>query len=77
MIHRSSRKKRCHQTFENIFESGELSGDSVCAKFAQTADDWTYQCATKMLDAFIELSRIEVTAKKIVLSETAATAMPA
>ncbi len=24
---------------KNIFESGELAEDSVCAKFAQTADD--------------------------------------
>ena len=33
---------------KNVFESGELSEDSVCAKFAQTADDGkTYQNSKK------------------------------
>lgn len=39
---------------KNIFESGELSEDSVCAKFAQTADDGkTYQYKFYSLSAII------------------------
>ena len=39
---------------KNIFESGELSEDSVCAKFAQTADDGkTYQYRFYSLSAII------------------------
>lgn len=38
----------------NIFESGELEESSVCAKFAQTADDGkTYQCKFYSLAAII------------------------
>lgn len=39
---------------KNIFESGELSEDSVCAKFAQTAEDGkTYQYKFYSLSAII------------------------
>ena len=39
---------------KNVFESGELSEDSVCAKFAQTADDRkTYQYKFYSLSAII------------------------
>ena len=39
---------------KNIFESGELVEDSVCAKFAQTADDGkTYQYKFHSLQAII------------------------
>lgn len=39
---------------KNIFESGELEQDSVCAKFAQTADDGkTYQYKFYSLSAII------------------------
>ncbi len=39
---------------KNVFESGELSEDSVCAKFAQTADDGkTYQYKFYSLSAII------------------------
>ena len=39
---------------KNVFESGELSEDSVCAKFAQTADDGkTYQYKFYALSAII------------------------
>ena len=39
---------------KNVFESGELSEDSVCAKFAQTADDGkTYQYKFYSLPAII------------------------
>lgn len=39
---------------KNIFESGELSEESVCAKFAQTADDGkTYQYKFYTLSAII------------------------
>jgi hypothetical protein len=37
---------------KNIFESGELEDDSVCANFAHTADDGkTYQTKFYNLDA--------------------------
>lgn len=39
---------------KNIFESAELQQDSVCAKFAHTADDGkTYNTAFYNLDAII------------------------
>jgi Virulence protein len=39
---------------KNAFESGELSENSVCAKFAQTADDGkTYQCKYYNLSAIM------------------------
>ena len=39
---------------KNIFETGELSEESVCAKFAQTADDGkTYQYKFYSLSAII------------------------
>ncbi len=39
---------------KNVFESGELAEDSVCAKFAQTADDGkTYQYKFYSLPAII------------------------
>ncbi|MDD6036061.1 MAG: hypothetical protein PUC30_07715 [Lachnospiraceae bacterium] len=41
---------------KNVFDSGELSEDSVCAKFAQTADDdKTYQYKFYSLSDIIAL----------------------